>query len=193
MQIPRCRATVSEPLTEGHCANGKAAAVVAIPIATRKPGDRREPSTKPLSRVKEEALVPPSCSYLSGCCIRWQPGQAISKSPYTVRRETACPACRSACSAPPATPESAVQTTGRRWRRYLPSRTRRRLSRRDPRSWFCRAVGTGFASLKLKLSMWNSSWRRRRRPWWYRRRPRLPPSSSRPRRSTSSAAISSLC
>jgi len=68
VQIPRCRATVSELMTKGHCANGKASAVVRdARIATREPGDRREPSTKPLSRAKEDCLV--RCGFLLSLLI----------------------------------------------------------------------------------------------------------------------------
>src|SRR5271165_5767678 len=71
VQNPRCRATVSESLAQGHCANGKAPPLSATQVATRKPGDRRElrgprrtptlramgcPVNQPLSRAKEECM-----------------------------------------------------------------------------------------------------------------------------------------
>ena len=53
---PRCRATVSESLAQGHCANGKAPPLSAMPIATRKPGDRRELVTNPF-RVQRRSVM----------------------------------------------------------------------------------------------------------------------------------------
>src|SRR5712671_2723161 len=68
VQIPRCRATVSEDIADVHWDHlrsknrnedlGRTHAEDGLnQVLTRKPGDRREPYLKPLSRVKEDGMI----------------------------------------------------------------------------------------------------------------------------------------
>ena len=146
MKIPRCRATVSESLAEGHCANGKAPAAVRDKIATRKPGDRRE-LTSPTPFACEGGMSCSrsfrSCSDFSSllCCY------GSSRRRFQNYREEPCranvsPACRSAYFAPPTTPASACANYRRRRHRQLSPSCRWRLPRGDSGPGIRRTVAT---------------------------------------------------
>src|SRR5208283_707478 len=120
VKCPRCRATVSEFLADGHCANGKATAVVrdeSRNLQARRPA-RTTGSPAHADFACDGVLRSPtpfackggvSCSSFAHCwprcCVVRQFLRPISEYQYKAPPATGFPACRSACFASATTAE----------------------------------------------------------------------------------------
>ena len=141
VQIPRCRATVSEEIGRRSLGNlGRPAAEVGrADVLTRKPGDRREPPhQQPLSRDKEDCMrsfVPLFLFAVSSCvCVRCRSQNQSRRSAIRPR----LPGRRSRCFA-------GDDSTPARRRKPLPPKASLRFAGSPMARYRVQVLAPGFA------------------------------------------------